>query len=111
MKWEIGKEYKLRNGDTVTLVAFHTDGRLILDKNGILVYRSSDGTFLNRGGRDPFYDLINPDEQTDEEREKIVKIFEVFNMNGSADAVRKGNSLGYTRNIAAKVLEILREGR
>ena len=118
MKWEVGKTYRSRNGVHYILQAFAPDGRLIVQMVGApatLRYRKADGTpectDSECNGKCMEWDLINPDEPTDEEREKIAKIFELFNMNGSADAVRKDNSLGYTRNIAARVLEILREGR
>jgi hypothetical protein len=111
MKWEIGKEYKCRNGSIVTLVAFHSDGRLICDKARQLVYRNPDGTYIGPNGRRfDGYNIINPDEPTAEERERLARILDAFGFRGAATLVRTYGT--YVHGTCfPKALEALREGR
>ena len=66
----MGKKYRSVGGVEYELVGIHPDGRLIIDHNGSLYYRTPNGKGYLLGGS---ADLIN-DDPTKEERALMCKI-------------------------------------
>lgn len=87
MSFEIDKEYSLRNGKKAKILAFASDGRLIIEHCSSfkgLGIRSADGKYPGEGRSFREYDLIDPTAVTDEERQQIIGILRAFQFNGTA---------------------------
>jgi hypothetical protein len=111
MAFEIGKTYKTRIGQDRKVVAETSDGMLIVeDVRKFLNYRNPDGT----SQKNPNFDLIDPDEPTPVEREKIAKCLLAARYMGSYNHLKDGRSLTDlsstpAQELAKAILEVLRD--
>ena len=112
MAFEIGKTYKTRIGQDRKVVAETSDGMLIVeDVRKFLNYRNPDGT----SQKNPNFDLIDPDEPTPVEREKIAKCLLAARYEGSSgNLLKDGRSITdlsstTAQELAKAILEVLRD--
>ena len=116
--WEVGKEYKSRNGNVYIYVGpfTYSDGRkgaafrgtCTLPRNDVfLAMRQEDGTTGHQWTREN--DVIDPDEPTAEERKLAAKICDAFGFHFTAKRLRgEPNDLG-SDQLAEKAIKFVKE--
>jgi hypothetical protein len=119
-KWEAGKVYESRSGDTYTFIGLYVEKgiqRAVFHRDNKILYsafcvRNVDGTHEDRAYYD--HDIIH-DEPTQEEREWAAKIANALGYCGTTRKLCMGelseHSSSYAKTRAEKLLKLVREIR